>query len=112
MRQELTLDTLKEWDNGRAAVAMKQALRRAVLDLEDRPGEKKVRKVTLTAELTPNMDENGDLDDVEIAFVIATTFPPRRTLPKPAMTDRQGRLIFNDLAPDNPAQTTLDEAGE
>lgn len=112
MRQALSLDTLPNFDSGKAAVAFKQAIRRAVLDLLDRPGERSKRTVSLSVEMTPIAEQDGDVVDAEIVFTIQTKMPAMRTNPKPMACDRQGRLIFNDLADDNPHQTTIDETAE
>ncbi len=109
MRMSLSLETLPNFDHGKAHVLFTQELKRAVMDLLDRPGERAKRTVTLCCELTPICEQDGDVVDAEVAFSATVKVPPKRTAPKPMAVDRAGRLIFNDMAEDNPHQSTIDE---
>ncbi|HUX16307.1 MAG TPA: hypothetical protein VMW52_07520 [Phycisphaerae bacterium] len=110
MRMALSLETLKDFDCGKASVAFSKELERLVRDLLDRPGEKAVRTLILQCELKPIVQQDGDVVDAEVVFIVRSKIPPRRTAPRPVTTDRRGNLIFNDMAADNPHQTTIDEA--
>lgn len=112
MRMQLSLDTLKDFDAGKGAVAFEKCLARVVLDCLDRPGDKTARKVTMTVEVVPIMQQDGDVIDADVRFVVKSSVPAWTTAGRPLAVDRQGRLIFNDMAPDNPHQTTIDEATE
>ena len=117
-RQQLSLDTLAEFDYGKAAVAFQTALERVVRDCLDRPGEKKPRTVTLVAKITPVLQQSGDVVDCEVAFEIAAAIPKWLTAPQAVGTTKQGHLFFQELAPDSPKQMTVadftdaDEAGD
>jgi len=110
VRMQLSLDTLKDFDVGKAAVAFQHALKRVVTDCLERPGTKATRKVVLTANVAPLMQQDGDVVDAEVDFTIQAKTPPWQTATKPLAITRGGQLMFNDLAPDNPHQKTIDDA--
>lgn len=110
-RMELSLGTLPEFDFGKASVAFQQALKRIVLDCTDRPGDKRARTIVLTTTIVPVVQQDGDVVDVQVDFSVKSKVPAWQTAPRPVMVTAKGQLFFNDLAPDNPRQTTIDEAG-
>jgi hypothetical protein len=61
---QLKLDTLKDLDFGRPAVAFEQGLSDAVRDCNDRPGDKRPRHVTLDFVITPVVGQEGLCDEV------------------------------------------------
>ena len=111
-KMELRLDTLADFDFGKAAVAFKQALAQVVKDCLDRPGDKTARKVVLTTIITPEMAQDGDVVNAQVHFEVKAAVPNWKTAPRPVLTGRAGQLIFNDMAPDNPHQQTIDEEEE
>lgn len=96
------LGTLKDLDGGRVAAAFQHALQRAVVDCEDRPGEKKARKVVLEAEVIPIAGPENSCDGTNVTFRVKDTIPTR-TSRQYAMGIREGkdgkRLIFNNEDP-------------
>lgn len=110
MRMKLDLSTLKDFDFGKAAISWQEALRRMVLDVLDRPGEKKAREVQLIATIRPVLEQGGDVVDAEVAFSIKTRLPSWQTAPRPTLITKKGELLFSEIAPDNPRQRTIDEA--
>lgn len=110
MKMQLSLDTLKDFDFGKAAVAWEKALGQVVKDCLDRPGEEKARTVTMTTNIRPIVQQDGDVVDVEVDFSVKAKLPPWQTAGRPAIPSRNGQLFFSDMAPDNPRQTTIDEA--
>jgi hypothetical protein len=52
----LNAETLSHLDSGRASAALDQALKKAVLDCLDRPGDDRPRKITLCLEVKPVME--------------------------------------------------------
>jgi len=109
MRLMLSLDTLKDFDYGKVDAAFRKELANAVRDLVDRPGEKKKREVVLQVELVPRVEQQGDVVEADVEFVVWSRIPKRRTATRPTAVTKQGQLVFNDLAPDNPNQATVDE---
>ena len=111
-RMVLSLETLKDFNMGKAHVAFQLALATVVKDLLDRPGDKSARKVILTANIVPVVQQDGDVVDAAVDFTVQAKMPAYQTSSKPVAVDRQGRLFFNDMAADNPHQATIDEQGE
>lgn len=104
--ERFTLTSLASMDQGRIALAFEAALSRCNEDCKDRPGVKAARKVTITATLQPNM-EGDDLDSVNVTFHISDNVPKRASKAYNMAAGRDG-LVFNDVAPDNAKQGTLD----
>jgi hypothetical protein len=109
-QQFLSLETLADFDFGKADVAFQLALKAAVLDMQDRPGDPNARKVILTTELRPKLEQDGDVVAADVRFLIESKVPKRSTSPQPAAMTRAGGLLFQSMAPDNPEQTTIDDA--
>lgn len=109
----LTLKDLHHLDNGKANAAVNHALRQCVQDIIDRPGDKAKRKVMLTVEMTPKLDEDlGALDTVHTQFIIKSSIPVRRTVEYPMLASRDGRLLFSRNSPMDPRQNDLPYAGD
>jgi len=108
-RMMLSLETLKDFDMGRASEAWALALKKVVQDLLDRPGDNRARKVLLTCTITPILLQEGDVVDAEVEFSIARKVPEWQTKPRPVAITQTQQLVFNDMAMDNPHQTTIDE---
>ena len=108
---QLSIPSLAELDEGRLNVAWQQALKRAAMDCEDRPGEEKARTVTLQCELLPVLaaDGSGQLESVKVTFQVADKAPPRKTKKYDMGLRRGGVLVFNDLSTDDIHQKTIDE---
>ena len=107
--ESFELKTLTEIDGGRIREAFEQALRRCESDCRDRPNIAKARTLTLSVSLVPAVDERGELDTVAATFDIAEKLPKRQSR-KYQMLARGGKLLFNELSPDDVKQKTLDEA--
>jgi hypothetical protein len=99
---------LAELDGGRVRIAMDQLLKMAALDCEDRPGEKKARKLTLQLELKPVLDQDGMCEDVKCTVQMKSSLPTRKTREYGFGLRRGGMLTFNPEAPDAHDQGTFD----
>ena len=107
-----TLADLATLDDRRVAAAWIDEINRAVRDCRDRPTEKAVRRVTLTAEIKPGfIDDTGDCEEVKIEFTFKNALPARRTREYAMMPTKNGGLLYNALSPNNARQMTIDEAG-
>lgn len=113
--QQLSLATLKDLDDGRVAVAFLHELTRIVQDCEDRPGDKKSRKVLLQGEVTPIMFEDGTLDSVKVEFQIKSSVPTRKSKTY-TMAVRKGQrgamLVFSSENPEDHRQKSLIDDSE
>ena len=105
----LKLETLKDLDFGRPAVAYEQSIADAVRDCIDRPGDKRPRKVTMEFVITPQGGDDGDCDAVEGEFKIRTVLPHRQTRPYSFGLNKRGSLFFSENCPENVNQTTFDD---
>lgn len=107
MQVPLCLETLGDLDNGTAKMAIDEAIRRALQDLDDRGSDGKERKVGITLSI-------AHIDKVNIAahVEVKVSLPAMRTAGTIATINRQQgqtHLMFQSWAPDNPEQRTIDE---
>ena len=107
----LRLDTLGNFDYGKAAVAWSEAVKRIVQDMLDRPGDKTKREVVLRMTAQPVLEQSGDVVDAEVEFEISAKVPKWRTAGSKTGLAKGGQMYFQELASDNPRQRTIDEAG-
>ncbi len=108
MQQTLSLATIGDLDNGTARAIIDKAIAEAVADIDDRGDDGKPRKIKIEIELK-QMD-NGQ---VESAVQASAVVPARRTastFAKVRKNKDKAQLLFQDLASDDPNQTTIDEA--
>lgn len=107
---KLTIDNLGDFDSGAARAVINHAIGQAVADLDDRGAEdKKPRKVVIT--LTLERQDNGEVRGRVEVSVKAPGFRTAGTTAKVAVDQATGKpgLLFNQYAPDNPSQRTIDE---
>lgn len=105
----LKLETLKDLDFGRPAVAFELATQDAVRDCNDRPGDKRPRKVTMEFVIIHCIGDEGQCDGVTGEFKIKTTIPHRQTKPYSFGINRKGQLFFSEESPNNVDQSTFDD---
>lgn len=106
---EFDLKSLDSLDGGRVLVAWQQALKRVMLDCQDRPAVSDARKITLQTDVVPVIGDDGLLDTVRLQFQVKDTAPVRKSKKYEMEPRRGGMLVFNDLSDDNVKQRTLDE---
>ncbi len=109
MQRSLSFATLGELDGGAARAIIEAAIREAMTDLDDRGQDGLPRRVDVR--LTVKQMPNGLVE----AHVEATASVPKRRTNSTICrlkrsSDRSARLLFQDGAPDDPDQRTLDEA--
>lgn len=100
-----TFESLGQIDGGSVAVAVNQEIRRAFLDMNDRPGVAKPRKITFSIELTPQVSQQGAFDRAGVKIEVDGRHPKRGL--EILMLAQQDGLEFNPAAYDSPNQTTL-----
>ena len=111
---QLSLETLKDLDGGRPALAFQHAVEQAVLDCKDRPMDDRARKINLEFALSPVAEESDvpgvyNLANVEGEFKIKLSMPNRQTKTYSFGINRQGKLFFSEASPANVAQTTFED---
>ncbi len=108
--QRFSLNTLDVLEDGRNAESFRKHLARAARDCEDRPADDSPRKVTLEVLITPVLDKATlSLDSVFVEVSTFSKVPAHRSKPYSMAVKADGTLAFNDLAPDNVHQQTIDE---
>lgn len=95
-------------DGGRIAEAINQELRKAALDCDDRPGDRRPRKVVLQLEMVPKMDDKGLCDAVDVTAQVKAVHPSRKSQKFDMSLRKNGVLAFNEDSLDNADQKTLD----
>lgn len=107
MLQKFTLDTLKDLDGGKAALAFEQHVRRAANDCLDRPGDQTARKITLEIKLSPVLNADLTCDEVKAQIEASSAVPKHRTKEYSFGIRANGMLVFSQDSPDNVNQTTM-----
>lgn len=102
----LKLDTIKDLDDGRVAIAFDQNMKRAVQDCMDRPSDKKSRKVSIVCNVTPIVAVSGECEGAEVDFELKTSVPVQRTRSYTLIPNKVGHLKFSKNSPDA-GQTTI-----
>lgn len=109
--EKFAMATMAEIDGGRIREAFDQALRRCEIDCKDRPGDGAARVVNMTVRLTPVLDVDGEMNSVDIQFQVKDSVPTRKSKVY-NMRSTEGGLLFNELAPEDVRQATIDTVTE
>jgi len=109
MYQEFTLESLKNFSDGKVAASFDKLMRAAVADCMDRSGEKSAREVDLSIRVVPNIDQDGMTENVNVSVKIGSKVPKYQSAPVNCTSKVNGQLFFNDLSPDHADQVTIDE---
>lgn len=107
--EQLTTKNLHKLDDGVVAAMLDTLLAQAAEDCRKRAGTKKSRSVTLKLELTPQLDDAGNVEGINLEVAFDIKVPSRRTRTLNLGIRNGGILTFNPLSPDNAKQKTLDE---
>lgn len=108
--RELNLDGMTDFAGGSVEAIFNRHVQRAIADCEDRPGEKKPRKVTLTANIMPVILQEGGITDVAVDCEVTCAIPKHISKTVDCRVKVGGRAIFNDMSEDDVDQMTIDEA--
>lgn len=108
MQRPICLDSLGELDNGAARLVIDAAIRAAVGDLDDRGEDGKPRTVTIKLHLA-KMDGGQVVAHVEAGTKVPS-YKTAATVSRLARTtDGRSVALFQELAPAEPEQRTIDE---
>lgn len=105
--EKFNFESIPSMDDGRIGKAFDSILRRCIEDCRDRAADKRARKVTLTVQLNPESDDQGNLVGVDVAFDIGEAIPKLKSAEYSMRASRAGPF-FNELSPDDSNQLTLD----
>lgn len=106
----LKAETLSHLDMGRASAALDQAIKKAVLDCLDRPGDDRPRKVTMTLELKPVMEvvnQSITCEGCTGQYAVRLRTPDWSSNKLDFGVRQNGTLVFNEHSPANHRQTTI-----
>lgn len=114
---ELTLENLAKLQDGAAVAQLMQLIEQAVRDVENRPGDKRARKVILQLEISPKAqwiddpaDENRKiihLHGAGLTIKMDARLPSRHTIQYDCGVNEHHRLVFNPDSPQAHLQPTL-----
>jgi hypothetical protein len=107
MQQTLSLDTIGDLADGTARAIIDKAISEAVADLDDRGDDGKPRKIKIEVELK-QMDNGLTESAVQACAVVPARRTPS-TVAKVKKTRDKAQLTFQDMASDDPNQTTIDQ---
>lgn len=108
MQRTLSLDSLGELDNGNSRAIIDATIRRAVEDLDDRGDDGKARTVEIKIEM--KKIDGGLTATLVHAGCKLPAYQTNGTVMRHKVVNGQSRLLFQQLAPDNPDQRTIDDA--
>ena len=112
MIHEFDFSTIANLDDGRIAASWNLLLSRITHDCHDRPAIGDSRKMALEMEMSPVMDEAGNVEVINVKFQVKHSMPAVKSQKKYELQPRgKYKLVFNDLC-DDPNQMTLDENNE
>lgn len=112
MFHELGLQGLISFAGGSIDRLFSRQLQRAILDCDDRPGDKSARTVTVELKIKPVLQQ-GDgqggaaIIDVAVEAQVKSKLPNYISKTVECQVKNGGRAVFNDLSPDNANQPSL-----
>jgi hypothetical protein len=111
MKRELkSLADVADLDQGAVGEQFKVDLAAVMADVCDRPALKRARKITVELEIEPVAGADGTLRDLNVAVSLKTTAPVSRSQTvSMKWAAKKSALVYNDEAPENADQRTLDE---
>jgi len=77
--QQLSLENLKDLDNGMLRSQFDGHVRDAMLNCTDYPSLKGKRKITIDIELEPTADANGAISGIEASYSVKHTTPKAKS---------------------------------
>lgn len=108
-RIKFSFETLAELDSGKIDLAIKRELRRIADDLNDRPGDRSARKLTVEVTFRPATEESGVCETTDVSFKVVSKVPPRTSRDYNMEVRGNGEMIFNPASDNDAKQTSLDE---
>ena len=109
MLRELNLEGLSHIAGGTVDAAFSKHVKRAIMDCEDRPGDKNARTISLVVKVTPVILQDGAITDVQIERDVASAVPKHVSKTVECRVKAGGRALFNDLSEADYDQRTIDE---
>ncbi|GMV26949.1 MAG: hypothetical protein AMXMBFR58_29800 [Phycisphaerae bacterium] len=111
-RMDFSFQTLEELDSGKINTAINREIRKIVEDLNDRPGDKASRRLSVEVTFKPATSEDGLCETCDVSFKVTSKLPPRTTREYNMQVHPKGRVSFNPASLDDTRQRSLDQANE
>lgn len=105
--KQFSIEELAKVDDGRIAEAFNQALRRVAMDVDDRPGDDRPRKLNLEIAIVPVCDESGLCDSVKLQMQIKESLPTRKSRVYDMGLRKGGLMVYQPMSPENHHQQPL-----
>jgi hypothetical protein len=106
---QVSLESLKNLDDGKPMAAFNLHLQRIANDCLDRPADGKERAVTLKVVCKPAMQDDGDCTEVKAQIFVTSSIPTHKTKVYSFGLRRNGVLVFNPDSLDAVDQSTMFE---
>ena len=106
-----TIDTLGDLDDGTTRLLVDQALAEALEDCDARPYLDKARKLTVTLEMLPALNERGGMKGVTANASVKLTLPARKSGADYLPTTSTGGTVEAFLPSERPARLFTTEEG-
>lgn len=104
---QLTLDSLRNLDLGKASTMFDLALGRLAADCLDRPADDRPREVTLKLIVKPLVDPDGSCSSVDLQIKVNSKIPEHQTKTYNLGLRNDGALLFNEFSPEAFGQLTM-----
>jgi len=107
----LTSETLHQLDRGKFSATLEAALQRVVQDCIDRPTDDRTRKVIVQFDVVPTYEEEDRVvycDGAKAKYQVRARLPDWESKQLDFGVQRDGKLLFNEDAPDNHRQSTME----
>ena len=110
MEKIVELTDLAGFRNGQVAAVFRRELRRVMEDIHDRPATGAARTIAITLHVEPVVDAEGQLCEIKFHVVMPSAkLPPSRTREVSCASIGVEGLLYNDTAPDDHRQRTIDQ---
>jgi hypothetical protein len=110
--KQFNLAALHDIDDGKAAKAFDRLLARMIEDCNDRPSEKKPRKVTIQVDIIPVAEADGTCDNVDIIIRTKAVAPPMQSRSLSLGLRGSKTAVYNEDRLDDIDQPSLFENSE
>ncbi len=106
---QLTVASIEQIDEGRLGKAFLMHLKRLIQDCNDRPKEKKKRKLVMEIDMVPVLGDDGVVETIgaEFEFTFRSKTPDHKSKTYSLRTNKQGQAAFSSESPENADQLTF-----
>lgn len=104
--RQFTLKNMHLVEGGLVGVVFDEHMARIAKDIEDRPGDKTARKLTVTISVEPRI-RGKDCDEGAVQVAMKSSIPDHKTQTISVGLRKNGILTFNPDSEDNVNQGTL-----